>query len=153
MRFEHLTQQGLNVPPEQQQQPHHALFGDPFAEMMGLYKNASSPPVDLYRSTNTNDLSSARISSLHSISQMWAGPAYHATHTSMDDRTFPPPDFQDFQPTLVRGAEQHQVSDAIAPVIGHMHPGLHFNDVDGFNLLSFIQDGAKAWAYEPLAHS
>ncbi|KAF8830150.1 hypothetical protein HHX47_DHR2000622 [Lentinula edodes] len=153
VRFEHLTQQGLNVPPEQQQQPHHALFGDPFAEMMGLYKNASSPPVDLYRSTNTNDLSSARISSLNSISQMWAGPAYHATHTSMDDRTFPPPDFQDFQPTLVRGAEQHQVSDAIAPVIGHMHPGLHFNDVDGFNLLSFIQDGAKAWAYEPLAHS
>ncbi|KAJ3904576.1 fungal-specific transcription factor domain-containing protein [Lentinula edodes] len=153
VRFEHLTQQGLNAPPEQQQQPHHALFGDPFAEMMGLYKNASSPPVDLYRSTNTNDLSSARISSLNSISQMWAGPAYHATHTSMDDRTFPPPDFQDFQPTLVRGAEQHQVSDAIAPVIGHMHPGLHFNDVDGFNLLSFIQDGAKAWAYEPLAHS
>ncbi|KAJ3882215.1 fungal-specific transcription factor domain-containing protein [Lentinula edodes] len=151
--FKHPIQQGLNAPPEQQQQFHHATFEDPFAQMMGLYKNAPSPPVDLYGSTNTNDLSSARISSLNSISQMWAGPAYHATHASMNDRTFLPSDFHNIQPTLIGGAEQHQVSDAIAPVIGHMHPGLHFNDVDGFNLLSFIQDGAKAWAYEPLAHS
>ncbi|KAJ3791704.1 hypothetical protein GGU11DRAFT_84760 [Lentinula aff. detonsa] len=50
----------------------------------------------------------------------------------------------------ISGSSHPRAPDTVAPVIGYMHPGLHFNDVNGFNLSNFIQDGAKAWAYEPL---
>ncbi|KAJ3716605.1 fungal-specific transcription factor domain-containing protein [Lentinula raphanica] len=153
-------------------QPQRPPFPDPFGQMMGLYDNIQLDQI-IYSSSDTSGRTSASGSPWSAgiaapynnhIDHFTSGRApefslqassfMHAfgdslNHTFTND---PFTSLSDIGPSSLDTHSSFQLrsSDTGASVMGHLHPGLHFNDVHGFNLSNFIQDGAKAWAYEPL---
>ncbi|KAJ3731484.1 fungal-specific transcription factor domain-containing protein [Lentinula guzmanii] len=104
----------------------------------------SSVPAPLASATSGDSQRSERWESSFHPSSVGMNTENHAD-TLYDHSSSLLPDFNG-----ISGSSHPRAPDTVAPVIGYMHPGLHFNDVNGFNLSNFIQDGAKAWAYEPL---